>query len=117
MAAPLASNGACCSCSVEAAQPLGGELWLTLRGAIILEGARERSSTRAANAARACTFPPSLLQNGGLDTEADWPYTAADPPAGCDAQHAKRRVVSVDGFQEVPPSEVCLLQAVAHQVG
>eukprot|EP00967_Tisochrysis_lutea_P102379 scaffold154074_cov23-Tisochrysis_lutea.AAC.1 len=55
-------------------------------------------------------------QNGGLDTEEDWPYNGIESPAGCDTTREGRHVVTIDGFQVVPPGdEVALLKAVAHQ--
>lgn len=65
-----------------------------------------------------CRNAPSLLslQNGGLDTEKDYPYTAVESSVGCDAQRKNRHVVTIDGYQEVPVGdEAALLKAVAHQ--
>lgn len=44
-----------------------------------------------------------IISNGGLDTEADYPYTATD--GDCLKKKLKRHVVSIDGFEDVPPND------------
>ena len=42
----------------------------------------------------------------GIDTESDYPYTAAE--GTCNAGKMGRHVVTIDGFEDVPPNdEVC----------
>jgi hypothetical protein len=55
-----------------------------------------------------------IVKNKGIDTEADWAYTAA---AGkCGFMHKRRRAVSIDGFKDVPAQdEVSLEKAVSVQ--
>ncbi|KAJ1277889.1 hypothetical protein BS78_04G037200 [Paspalum vaginatum] len=51
---------------------------------------------------------------GGIDTDRDYPYTARD--GKCDSAKLSRPVVSIDGFEDVPPNDDKALQkAVAHQ--
>ncbi|KAL8152049.1 hypothetical protein V2J09_021857 [Rumex salicifolius] len=55
-----------------------------------------------------------ILQNGGIDTEADYPYKGVD--GQCDLSRKNNKVVSIDGFEDVPPfNEKALQKAVAHQ--
>ena len=55
-----------------------------------------------------------IIHNGGLDTEADYPYTAADNV--CDATKKATAAVSVTSFQDVPPNdEASLKKAVSQQ--
>jgi KDEL-tailed cysteine endopeptidase len=55
-----------------------------------------------------------IIDNGGIDEEQDYPYRAED--GVCDAKRRKRRVVSIDGFEDVPPEdEVALKKAVSRQ--
>lgn len=55
-----------------------------------------------------------IIKNGGIDTEEDYPYTAQD--GVCDAPRAGRKVVTIDGYEDVPQlDESALLRAVARQ--
>jgi KDEL-tailed cysteine endopeptidase len=55
-----------------------------------------------------------VKENGGIDTEKDYPYTAED--GTCDISRKKRHVVTIDGYEDVPPNdEASLRRAVAHQ--
>ncbi|XP_077225424.1 cysteine proteinase mucunain-like [Tasmannia lanceolata] len=55
-----------------------------------------------------------IIDNGGIDTEADYPYKASD--ARCDVYRKNARVVSIDGYEDVPPNdEKALQKAVASQ--
>jgi hypothetical protein len=55
-----------------------------------------------------------IAGNGGIDTDADYPYTARD--GRCDLAKKARRAVSIDGFEDVPRNdEMSLQKAVAHQ--
>ncbi|CAL5070668.1 unnamed protein product [Urochloa decumbens] len=55
-----------------------------------------------------------IAANGGIDTDEDYPYTARD--GRCDLAKKARRVVSIDGFEDVPRyDEKSLQKAVAHQ--
>jgi hypothetical protein len=60
-----------------------------------------------------------VVQTGGVHMEEDWPYTAMEDPQGCSlVAHNNERVVTIDGYQDVPVGdEAALLKAVAHQVG
>ncbi|GAB2231733.1 hypothetical protein Droror1_Dr00010745 [Drosera rotundifolia] len=55
-----------------------------------------------------------ILQNGGIDSEDDYPYTAED--GVCDQSRKNKRVVSIDAYEDVPSyNERALKKAVAHQ--
>ncbi|XP_027182057.1 zingipain-2-like, partial [Coffea eugenioides] len=55
-----------------------------------------------------------VVKNGGIDTEQDYPFKGRD--GTCNSNKLKRRVVSIDGYIDVPPNnEQELLQAVAAQ--
>ncbi|BAT96158.1 low-temperature-induced cysteine proteinase-like [Vigna umbellata] len=55
-----------------------------------------------------------IIQNGGIDTEEDYPYTARDNM--CDTNRKSARVVSIDGYEDVPSNdEKSLMKAVANQ--
>jgi Papain family cysteine protease len=56
-----------------------------------------------------------ITANGGLDTEADYGYWSFDLPCQS-SKERDRHVVSIDGFQDVPPgSGAALKSALAHQ--
>ena len=44
-----------------------------------------------------------IKQNGGLDTEKDYKYTAEEDQCSLKKEH--RRVVSIDGYEDVPGSD------------
>ena len=55
-----------------------------------------------------------IMENGGIDTEDDYPYTADD--GACLDPKRKRHVVTIDGYEDVPVNdEGALKVAVAHQ--
>uniref|UniRef100_A0A804Q232 Uncharacterized protein n=1 Tax=Zea mays TaxID=4577 RepID=A0A804Q232_MAIZE len=55
-----------------------------------------------------------VIKNGGIDTEEDYPYREAD--GTCNKNKLKKRVVTIDGYTDVPSNkEDLLLQAVAQQ--
>ncbi|PSS26116.1 Cysteine proteinase [Actinidia chinensis var. chinensis] len=55
-----------------------------------------------------------IINNGGIDTEEDYPYRAVD--GTCDQNRKNARVVSIDGYETVPSSdEKSLQKAVANQ--
>ncbi|KAE9449690.1 hypothetical protein C3L33_18412, partial [Rhododendron williamsianum] len=55
-----------------------------------------------------------IMDNGGIDTESDYPYLGLD--AACDPTRKNAKVVSIDGYEDVPPyNEKALKKAVAHQ--
>ena len=50
-----------------------------------------------------------IIENGGIDTEEDYPYTAAD--GVCAKRKLHRHVVTIDGYEDVPANdEAALLQ-------
>merc|ERR1719160_797087 len=54
-----------------------------------------------------------VIENGGLDTEKDYPYTPVEHR--CDSQRENRHVVTIDGYRDVPPgNETALMEAVRH---
>ncbi|XP_043710884.1 low-temperature-induced cysteine proteinase [Telopea speciosissima] len=55
-----------------------------------------------------------VIENHGIDTEQDYPYQGGEKT--CNKNKLKKRVVTIDGYVDVPPnSEEQLLQAVASQ--
>ncbi|KAI9200330.1 hypothetical protein LWI28_006126 [Acer negundo] len=55
-----------------------------------------------------------IIDNGGIDSEEDYPYTAND--GRCDTYRKNARVVSIDSYEDVPENnENALLKAVANQ--
>nr|TKW09692.1 hypothetical protein SEVIR_6G119800v2 [Setaria viridis] len=55
-----------------------------------------------------------IARNGGIDTDEDYPYTARD--GRCDLAKKARKVISINGFEDVPSNdEMSLQKAVAHQ--
>ncbi|XP_050123883.1 cysteine proteinase COT44-like [Malus sylvestris] len=55
-----------------------------------------------------------IIQNGGMDTESDYPYKAYDQK--CNVALENNKVVSIDGYEDVPSyDENALKKAVAHQ--
>lgn len=57
-----------------------------------------------------------VIKNGGIDTEADYPYTSANGYAGkCIISKEKHIAASIDSYTDVEPNENALLCAVAKQ--
>ncbi|KAM0933935.1 putative actinidain [Dioscorea sansibarensis] len=55
-----------------------------------------------------------IINNGGIDTEDDYPYKAVD--GYCDPNRKNARVVSIDGYEDVPPNnEHALKKSAASQ--
>ncbi|XWS15840.1 hypothetical protein CRYUN_Cryun34aG0036300 [Craigia yunnanensis] len=54
-----------------------------------------------------------VINNGGIDTETDYPYTGVD--GACNTTKEETKVVSIDGYQDVEESDSALLCAVAQQ--
>jgi hypothetical protein len=44
-----------------------------------------------------------IIDNGGIDTEDDYPYTAQD--GTCVLGKSKQKVVTIDSFQDVPAND------------
>ena len=51
-----------------------------------------------------------IIRNGGLDTEADYKYKAAD--GVCNVAKERRHVVTIDSYEDVPPMNEAALQKV-----
>ncbi|GLU13816.1 hypothetical protein SLE2022_304260 [Rubroshorea leprosula] len=57
-----------------------------------------------------------VINNGGIDTEADYPYTSVNGESGtCNTTKEERKIVSIDGYTDVDASDSALLCAVAQQ--
>ncbi|XP_024533602.1 low-temperature-induced cysteine proteinase [Selaginella moellendorffii] len=55
-----------------------------------------------------------IVENGGLDTETDYPYHASE--SHCNMKKLNSRVVAIDGYEAIPDGdEQALLRAVAKQ--
>ncbi|KAK4478293.1 hypothetical protein RD792_017582 [Penstemon davidsonii] len=52
-----------------------------------------------------------IIDNGGIDTEQDYPYTGVD--GRCDQFRKNARVVSIDGYEDVPVNDENALKAAA----
>ncbi|KAI3930068.1 hypothetical protein MKW92_009967 [Papaver armeniacum] len=56
-----------------------------------------------------------MVENGGIDTEEDYPYNAKDNE--CDVNKKNSHAVTIDGFEDVPENdEKALQKAVSNQV-
>lgn len=44
-----------------------------------------------------------IIKNKGINTEEDYPYTAMD--GQCDVAKMKRRVVTIDSYEDVPEND------------
>lgn len=51
-----------------------------------------------------------IIRNGGLDTEKDYKYKAAD--GVCNVNKEKRHVVTIDSYEDVPPNDESALKKV-----
>lgn len=55
-----------------------------------------------------------IINNGGIASESDYPYSGLN--GQCDFSLANKKVVTIDGYEDVPPyDEKALKKAVAHQ--
>ncbi|KAL9346523.1 hypothetical protein Peur_061376 [Populus x canadensis] len=54
-----------------------------------------------------------VIGNGGIDTEADYPYTGVD--GTCNTAKEEKKVVSIEGYVDVDPSDSALLCATVQQ--
>ncbi|KAI3835161.1 hypothetical protein MKW92_050447 [Papaver armeniacum] len=54
-----------------------------------------------------------VINNGGIDTESDYPYTAKD--GTCNITKEEKKVVTIDGYRDVAPEENALFCSVANQ--
>lgn len=51
-----------------------------------------------------------IIRNGGLDTEKDYKYKAAD--GVCNINKEKKHVVTIDSYEDVPPNDEGALKKV-----
>ncbi|XP_075097854.1 cysteine proteinase RD21A-like [Nicotiana tabacum] len=54
-----------------------------------------------------------IISNDGIDTDTHYPYKGIDYT--CDLVRKNAKVVSIDGYEDVPANEKSLQKAVAHQ--
>ena len=53
-----------------------------------------------------------VIQNGGLDTEKDYGYVAEEEK--CSVNKENRHVVTIDGYEDVPPNDETALKKVSN---
>lgn len=118
--APVKNQGQCGSCwafsavsSVESVnQIVTGEM-VTLSEQELVECSTDGGNSGCNGGLMDAAFD-FIIKNGGIDTEDDYPYRAVD--GKCDMNRKNARVVSIDGFEDVPENdEKSLQKAVAHQ--
>ncbi|KAI4372007.1 hypothetical protein MLD38_010295 [Melastoma candidum] len=57
-----------------------------------------------------------VINNGGIDSESDYPYTSTDGVGGtCNTTKEEKKVVTIDGYEDVDESDSALECAVAKQ--
>ncbi|MCL7028648.1 hypothetical protein MKW94_015146, partial [Papaver nudicaule] len=54
-----------------------------------------------------------VINNGGIDTESDYPYKAKD--GTCNITKEEKKTVTIDGYKDVAPEENALFCSVANQ--
>ncbi|XP_040379488.1 cysteine protease 1-like [Oryza brachyantha] len=118
--APIKNQGQCGSCwafsavaAVEGINKIVAGDLVTLSEQELVECARNGANSGCNGGMMDDAFA-FIARNGGIDTEKDYPYTAMD--GRCNLAKKSRKVVSIDGFEDVPENdELSLQKAVAHQ--
>ncbi|KAF8769219.1 hypothetical protein HU200_006723 [Digitaria exilis] len=118
--APIKNQGQCGSCWAFSAVSTVESINQLVTGELITLSEQElvECSTNGGNSGCNGGLMDSafafIIQNGGIDTEADYPYKAVD--GQCDINRKNAKIVSIDGYEDVPKnSEKSLQKAVAHQ--
>nr|XP_043636238.1 low-temperature-induced cysteine proteinase-like [Erigeron canadensis] len=114
--AAVKDQGSCGSCwafstigSVEAVnQIVTGEL-ITLSEQELVDC--DRSYNQGCNGGDMDYAFEFIVKNGGIDTDTDYPYTGKD--GKCDATRKNAKVVSIDGYEDVPVNDEYALQNAA----
>jgi len=115
---PIKNQGQCGSCwSLSATGSMEGA-WFLKKGNLVslseqqLVDCSSRFGNQGCNGGLMDDAFKYIISNGGLDTEADYAYTARD--GKCDATKQAKKVASITGFTDVPANnEAALEDAVA----
>ncbi|XP_047970551.1 zingipain-2-like [Salvia hispanica] len=116
--APIKNQGTCGSCwafstvaAVEAINKIVTGEMITLSEQELVDCDRTQNS--GCNGGLMDYAFQFIISNGGMDTEEDYPYRGAD--GQCDLNRRNAKVVTIDGYEDVPQDEKALQKAVAHQ--
>uniref|UniRef100_A0A7N0T149 Cysteine protease n=1 Tax=Kalanchoe fedtschenkoi TaxID=63787 RepID=A0A7N0T149_KALFE len=117
--APVKNQGSCGSCwafstvaAVEAVNQIVTGKMVTLSEQELVDC--DKAFNQGCNGGLMDYAFDFIIKNGGIDSEDDYPYNAAE--GSCDAARKNAHVVTIDGYEDVPQNdEKALMKGVAHQ--